>query len=69
LTPSTPKEREDLWEFLRPLAEHFDRDRRVAILRMLTREVASCSVCEAAIRACDSRKLAAGHLVHVGCIP
>jgi hypothetical protein len=65
--PSTPREREEVWAFLAPLAPRLSREHRVAILRMLTESVATCGICEESVRRCDPRCLQADELIHLSC--
>lgn len=65
--PSTPREREQLWAFLKPLDSWISRERRIAILRFLTETVAACPLCELPVRRCDARCLHGDGLAHLAC--
>jgi hypothetical protein len=61
----TPGERDRWWRELSSLP----RERRVAVIRMLSEVVADCDWCDGPIRRCDSRGFVRDRLVHLRCPP
>jgi hypothetical protein len=59
----TPGERELWWRELASLP----RERRVAVIRMLSEVVSDCDWCDGPVRRCDSRGLVCDRLVHLRC--
>jgi predicted DNA-binding ribbon-helix-helix protein len=59
----TPEEREQWWRELSSIA----RERRVAVIQMLSEVVDDCRWCDGPVRRCDSRTMEGDRLLHLRC--